>query len=158
MGPLGEDAQRNESEGGALNKKRRKEYANRVNTRRLYMYEREFLQRQEDRMPMARLRRLAKRIWEGEGRKRPLPRIVAGEGLWYLEAWTSYCDYERGRKIILTAKHRKPLVLVHELVHAMGFEEHTHSFVRRYFYLLEKYCGYTREELIINAAWFGIRV
>lgn len=138
--------------------KRRREYKNRVDTRRLYRYEKKFLQRHEAQLPMKEVRALALRIWRGEGRDmRRLPKIITGKKLRYLGRWCSYCDYDNKREIVLVYRHCKALVLVHELVHAMGFFDHDRPFLLRYFHLLEKYCGYKREELIINAAWFGIR-
>lgn len=142
--------------GDAVEKHRR----NAVDTRRLYAMERKFLQRNTPRLGIFELRWLALKVWTYE--KLPaeqFPKIIAGEGIFYLGVWTSYCDTAlRPMKIVLAAHHRKIPVLLHELTHAMGHWNHDCAFVERYFQLLSRYGGYTHEELVINAAWFGIKV
>lgn len=134
-------------------------------TRRVYLYERKFLHRNLPVMKMEALRDLAFHIWLCEGLDiRRVPKVRAGRGIfcpnatsWKGGAFSSYCDFANQMNIVLIPSHRRAPVLIHELTHAMGLFEHDQRFVRRYFSLLEKYCDYKREELIINAAWFGIR-
>ena len=92
--------------------------------------------------PMAFLRRVAKRIWRAVASGRPLPRIVAGRGTWSYDRLASYCE---GRsRIVLARDHRNVLVLLHELVHALGPCLHGPKFIRVYFPLLQRYAGYSR--------------
>lgn len=106
--------------------------------------------------PMAALRRLARRVWRAEAIGRPMPEIVAGDGEIYGGQRTSYClGYSR---IVLARHHRTPLVLLHELTHALGPSTHGRAFVRLYFRLLWRYAGYSRHFLQLLAEARGIRV
>lgn len=106
--------------------------------------------------PMARLRALARRVWRAEAPGRPLPRIRAGRGVSSGGALSSYC--EGYSEIVLARHHRTPLVLLHELTHALGPATHGARFVRRYFGLLWRYAGYSRWFLQQLAESRGVRL
>lgn len=107
----------------------------RLDTRRLYAFEEKFF-RGSKQLPIGKLKLLAARIWKREGIRRPLPPIVAGKGMRYLGRYYSYFD---GKQVVLARSERRAFVLIHELVHAMGFDYHNSSFVERYFELLFRY-------------------
>ena len=128
-------------------------------TRWLYRIEREFLHTTNDyanrTVSMKRLNRLAKRVWENEAPKgRRFPTIEAGKGVYYGDAWLSYCmGYT---EIVLARGQRTILVLLHELTHALGPCVHGPKFVRLYFYLLRKYARFNQDFLQGVAAGRGI--
>ena len=88
--------------------------------------------------PMRVLRALARRIWAAETpRRERCPVVVAGRGLRLGVRLASYCE---GRcRIVLTRNQRDRVTLIHELVHALGFETHGERFQRRYAELLGRY-------------------
>ena len=105
-------------------------------TRRIYRIERTWVYEE---WPMRKLRRLAKKIWEGEGVKWKMPRIVAGRGMRYNGRCTSYCQ-ERDL-IVIARHHRDPKVLIHEIAHAIVGVWHNHDavFEKKMVELLTKY-------------------
>ena len=106
-------------------------------------------------MPMAYLRRLAKRVWDSEAPKgRRFPSIVAGAGLLWQKRFTSYCA--GFTEIVLARHHRTVLVLLHEITHALGPCQHGKAFVKLYFRLLERYGRYDPMLLQGVAAQRGI--
>lgn len=106
----------------------------RNDTRRLYRFEEESL-RAKPILPMATLIKTANRIWEKDGRG-DLPPIVAGRGDFYNGRLYSYYD---GEKIVLARNERRKFVLIHEIVHALGHDNHDAAFVNKYHKLLQKY-------------------
>lgn len=85
---------------------------------------------------MDTLRRLTRRIWKDAGRTDPLPKVIAGRGTLYHGRLYSY--YEDGL-IVLARNQRQSFVLIHELVHALGYDDHDAPFQRRYRDLLRRY-------------------
>lgn len=82
--------------------------------------------------PLSYLKKYAQKIWEGEGNDKPLPEIRFGKGVQNF----SWCD---GETIELAKSQRDILTLVHELVHALGYDHHDNKFIRRELKLIEKY-------------------
>lgn len=98
--------------------------------------------------PMAELRAFAVRVWRAET-TRKIPRIVAGAGdrpdpdaTWY-----SYCNWPERDFIMLARHQRNRSVVLHELVHALGYGTHGRRFVRKYFSLLATYARCDRAKL-----------
>lgn len=106
----------------------------RVDTRRLYRFEEEEL-RGRPILPIANLRALARRIWKKFGKKK-LPPVVAGRGDFYNGRLYSYYD---GDRIVLARNERRKFVLIHEIVHALGHDNHDRRFVEQYCSLLRRY-------------------
>jgi hypothetical protein len=106
-----------------------------ITTRRIYKFEKEYF-RGEPLMPMKTLQALAQKIWEWEGKEEPLPRVVSGKGTKYNGRYYSYFD---GEKIELARSERNKVVLIHEMVHALGYDDHDADFTMKYFELLEQF-------------------
>lgn len=86
-------------------------------------------------LPMATLRRLARRVWKEMGLG-PMPIIVAGEG--FRRPRLSY--YQEGGRIVMARNQRTRVVLLHELAHALGDDvTHGRAFQNRYADLLGRY-------------------
>lgn len=92
------------------------------------------------RLRMATLRRLAQRVWRDARCRGPLPTIVAGRGTPYHGRLYSYC--EDGR-IVLARNERQVYVLLHELTHAIGYDDHDAAFLRQYQRWLRRYAGWS---------------
>lgn len=91
---------------------------------------------------MAKLRRIAMKIWHDlfstSGRDYyPLPNIRAGRGVKYNGYLYSY--YEKYYGIVLARNQRNIVILIHELTHALGYDDHDKAFVNQYFKLLRKF-------------------
>lgn len=115
-------------------------------TRRLYKFEEEWF-RGEPNLPMNRLQDLAYDIWCYAGPHfhnfldktkpaKPIPAVVAGKGTRYNGRYYSYYD---GERVVLARNERKKFVLIHEMVHALGYDDHDEAFVEKYFELLDYY-------------------
>jgi hypothetical protein len=109
-------------------------------------------------VPMPELRRFAERVWRAES-KRAMPRVVAGNGdrpnpdsVWY-----SYCTWPKRDLIVLARHQRNRSVVLHELVHALGFGTHGRGFVRKYFDLLAKYARCNRAQLESHAKTLNVK-
>lgn len=115
----------------------------RQDTRRLYKFEKEWF-RGEPNLPMKVLQELANDIWKEAGytgyylgdKVKPMPAVVAGKGTKYNGRYYSYCD---GKRVELARSERKKFVLIHEMVHALGYDDHDEEFVDKYFELLDYY-------------------
>jgi hypothetical protein len=115
----------------------KKQYKQMVDTRRVYAletdmyYDRrfEYITRQRS---LDYLKRYAQKIWKGEKYKKPLPLIRFGKGLQKY----SWCD---GEILELAPTQRDILTLVHELVHAIGYDDHDKNFAAKELVLLTKY-------------------
>jgi hypothetical protein len=115
----------------------KKQYKQMVDTRRVYQletdmyYDRrfEFITRQRS---LDYLKRYARKIWTGEKYKKELPLIRFGKGMQKY----SWCD---GEILELAPTQRDILTLVHELVHAIGYDDHDKKFAAKELVLLEKY-------------------
>ncbi len=115
-----------------------------ITTRRLYKFEKEYFWG-EPSMPMKVLKELAAKIWESEGKEEPLPRVVSGKGTKYSGRYFSYFD---GDKIELARSERKKFVLIHEMVHALGYDKHDSEFTCKYFELLDQFGICSRRDLL----------
>jgi len=119
----------------------RKQYKRMVNTRRLYKLEetlytnKDFVRVTEQKSLLA-LKRLANKIWREERCKTDMPVIRFGSGTPHNGHKYSWCD---GKTIELAPRQRDVLTLIHELVHAMGYDDHDDAFVARQRSLLKKY-------------------
>ncbi len=120
----------------------KRRYREMVNTRKLYRLETTLYRRrafrgitQQRNLPM--LRRLAKFIWKKERRSlNTIPTIRFGKGTLHCGKRYSWCD---GKTIELAPGQRDILTLIHELVHAMGYDFHDKYFVDRQRKLLIRY-------------------
>lgn len=121
-----------------------------ITTRRIYKFESDYFRGQPT-LPMGELSELAKKVWRRESgsdkppRKYGFPNVVAGPGTKYNGRYYSYFD---GEKIQLARNERKKFVLIHEMVHALGYDEHDRKFMQKYFELLVAYKVCTRRELL----------
>ncbi len=123
----------------------KKQYKQMIDTRRVYALETDmYYDRRFDYITRQRslhfLVKYAKKIWEGEKCKKPLPLIRFGKGL----QGYSWCD----GKILELSKHQQDIVtLIHELVHALGYDDHDKKFAKKELMLLGKYTPVKLEEL-----------
>lgn len=132
-----------------------------LDTRRLYKFEKEWF-RGEPNLPMKALQELAYDIWKEAGytgyyhgdKVRPMPTVVAGKGTKYNGRYYSYCD---GERVELARNERKKFVLIHEMVHALGYGDHDEAFVDKYFELLDHYKVCDRRTLLQVGIEYGIR-
>jgi hypothetical protein len=119
----------------------KKQYKDMVDTRRLYKLENDlygnrrysFLVRQRSEKFIVEL---AKIIWKGERKNKKMPIVRFGKGTPHMNLMYSWCD---GTTIELAPTQRDVLTLIHELVHALGYDYHDENFVCRYRKLLLKY-------------------
>ena len=115
----------------------KKQYKQMIDTRRVYGLETdmyydkrfEFITRQRS---LEYLRRCARKIWRAEGYKKEMPLIRFGKGMQKY----SWCD---GEILELAPTQRDILTLVHELVHAIGYDDHDKNFAAKELVLLAKY-------------------
>lgn len=114
-----------------------------ADTRRLYSFE---VARLRD-PSLNKLRRIdalrafAESVWLSEKPRNcsRMPQIVAGKGFYQSGRYLSYCE---GRWRIVLARHeRNRLVLLHELVHSLGYGTHGVRFRRRYLSILKRFGG-----------------
>lgn len=115
----------------------------RNDTRKLYRFEGERFRGQPLRT-IKELRRLGRKIWSTCG-KGQIPPIVAGRGDLYNGRLYSYYD---GLRIVLARNERRKYVLIHEMVHALGHDDHDAKFVKKYQNLLKRYNSDVREDAI----------
>lgn len=121
----------------------------RWNTRRLYKFESEFFRGNFLNRPrsIVVLRLLAAKIWRAHSiRGQVMPRIVCGRGVLYNGSLYSY--YQEDDKIVLARNQRTIPILLHELVHALGYDDHDRMFVDAYFRLLREYASLTWWEVM----------
>lgn len=115
----------------------KKQYRQMVDTRRVYKletdmyFDRRFAYITKQRS-LDYLTRYAKKIWKAEKIKKELPLIRFGKGLQKF----SWCD---GEILELAPSQRDILTLIHELVHAIGYDDHDKKFAAKEMILLEKY-------------------
>lgn len=132
-----------------------------LDTRRLYKFEKEWF-RGEPNLPMKVLQELAHDIWKEAGhtgyylgdKVKPMPAVVAGKGTKYNGRYYSYCD---GKRVELARNERKKFVLIHEMVHALGYDDHDEDFVDKYFELLDHYKVCDRRTLLTIGINYGLR-
>jgi hypothetical protein len=115
----------------------KKRYKRMVDTRRVYGLETDmyfdkrfqFITRQRS---LDYLKRLARKIWNEEKCTKSLPTIRFGKGYQRY----SWCD---GETVELVKSQQDILTLVHELVHAIGYNDHDKNFAAKELILLAKY-------------------
>lgn len=135
-----------------------KQYREMVNTRRLYKFEGDFFNLPAYKyitvqLSLTTLRNIAKVIWheESDG-KFLIPDIRFGKGLYHgtargIKYYYSWCDRQT---IELAPTQRDILTLLHEMVHALGYDYHDSKFVETYITLLHKYGGIPKKPLIMG--------
>lgn len=128
-----------------------------LDTRRLYKFEKEWF-RGEPNLPINKLQDLAYDIWCYTGpypfyKAKPLPAVVAGNGTKYNGRYYSYYD---GERVVLARNERKKFVLIHEMVHALGYDDHDEEFVDKYFELLDYYNVCDRRTLTQIGVEYGL--
>lgn len=106
-----------------------------VDTKRLYSFEANYFYGTEATriMTMPEIKALAEKIWNKYGKGKPMPRVSAGPGTNF---GGRYYSYSQGGYIQLSRNERNKLVLIHELIHEMGYDEHDSRFVRIYLSML----------------------
>ena len=115
----------------------KKQHRRMVDTRRVYQletdmyYDRRFAYITKQRS-LDYLVRYAKKIWKAEKIRKEMPLIRFGKGLQKY----SWCD---GEILELAPTQRDILTLVHELVHAIGYDDHDKNFAAKELVLLAKY-------------------
>jgi hypothetical protein len=121
-------------------------YKKGVNTRRLYAFEANYFWGTEATrlMPMADLKTLAAKIWKKYGRG-DMPVISAGPGTPH---GNKLYSYSQGGYIQLARSQRNKLVLIHELIHELGYDEHDAGFVKLYLQMLVDVLKLNRKELL----------
>jgi len=130
-------------------------HARGVDTRRLYKFEADYFwgTAASKVLSMSTLRALASKIWKKYGKGKPEPKIVAGKGTKHGGAWFSY---SQGDYIQLSRNQRNFLVLIHELIHSMGYDEHDVKFVEIYLKLLIEYLKLDPKKLLTAAQEYRI--
>jgi len=128
-------------------------------TRRVYLFEKSLHGWEStSEMSMGALRRLAERVWAKESLTYlPCPAIVAGAGIRSGGVLVSYFHWYSWR-IVLTRDARVPVVVLHELTHALGYLEHGPAFMKTYMRLLATYGRCDPTLLALNAGVMGVRV
>ena len=115
-----------------------------VITRRVYDWESEYLIPISKFVDSSELRKLLKRVAKDYNVKEPRLRFPKNGN-------HSYC---LGDKIAIVKKHKKKLILLHEMAHYIqGDRGHDHgpAFVRRYIELLKRYLGWDADLLMYQA-------
>ena len=135
-----------------------KQYREMVNTRRLYKFEGDFFNLPAYKylsvqLSLTTIRNIAKLIWHEESDGRFLiPEVRFGKGLYHGTArgkkyYYSWCDRQT---IELAPTQRDLMTLIHEMIHALGYDYHDSRFVERYINLLHKYGGIPKKPLIMG--------
>lgn len=126
-----------------------------VKTRHLYNFEQAHFRgtRFVKSIPMKNLRKMTKRIWNAFGKNKELPKIIASKGTLY---GGRYLSYNQFNDIHLIRNQRNVITLVHEITHALGFDDHNKRFVDMEFNILEQIFGAHRGELELTAELFGV--
>lgn len=90
-------------------------------------------------LPVNELRIWANKVCKKEYPDKPLPHIVAGKGVRYMN---EYMSFFQGDLIVLSRHQRNKLVLLHEICHYLGSSrelDHGPTFQNRYARLLFEY-------------------
>jgi Zn-dependent peptidase ImmA (M78 family) len=96
---------------------------------------------------MRELQRLGLIVWLSHQGMLPMPKIIAHRGIRYLGKRFSYYD-PNTHTIALARNQRNTLTLMHELVHAMGCENHDSEFVDLYANLLKSFTKIDSDKLL----------
>lgn len=136
-----------------------------VETRRLYQFEQVFMR--PECAPLssikprsqAYLQRFARKVWAKHGRKGiRVPVVKLRQDLDH--SWCvgfSLIELSISGKARGGFKHNTIEVLLHELVHAIGYRTHGRGFVRKYVELLVEYAGFDEGELRLALSLFNIK-
>ncbi len=110
-------------------------YKKGVDTRRLYSFEANYFWGTEASKvrPMSELKAIAEHVWAKYGKGKPMPKIAAGPGTPH---GNKLFSYSQDGYIQLSRNQRNKLVLVHELVHELGYGEHDTGFIKVYLVIL----------------------
>ncbi len=146
--------------------KMQKQYREMVNTRRLYKFEGDFFHLPAYRyltiqINLSTAKNIAKLIWYQESDGRFLiPEIRYGKGLYHGTArgekyYYSWCNRET---IELAPTQRDIMTLIHEMVHALGYDYHDTRFVGKYIELLHKYGGVQKKPLVTGMMEYKVAV
>lgn len=131
----------------------KRQYKQMIETRRLYAFEVMFdCSRFANRERSERyLRALCAKVWAKHGRRNVRTPDVAIDH-------TIDTSFNRGFREIKLAKHQSCVaVLLHEIVHALGYRTHNRDFVRRYIQLLVEYGKCDECELVLAMSSLGIK-
>ena len=120
-------------------------------TRNIYKFEQKAFKFHEfgDMRSINELRKIAKKIWNHSNRRKNRElEIVCGKGSKYNGRYLSYCqELSRSKTRIVLARNQRDIVtLIHEIVHAQGYDNHCKRFVKKVLFYLE-FMGYDKSEL-----------
>jgi hypothetical protein len=145
--------------------KRDKSIRQMVETRKLYHFEHVFMRprvapaaslkpRSED-----YLQALADQVWARHGRRgMATPKVRLRDDIdWSWCVGYSLIELSTSGKARNNCLHNTVDVLLHELVHAIGYRTHGRSFVRKYIELLVEFAGYEEGELQLALSLFKIK-
>ena len=130
-----------------------------VETRRLYQFEQIHMRDRVHRRSGAWLQRLAAKVWAKHGRKNsrvPTVRLRDDIDMSWCIGFT-LIELSTSGKARGGFKHDTVEVLLHELVHAIGYRTHGRGFVRKYIELLVEYAGFDEGELRLAFGLFNIK-
>ena len=102
------------------------------------------------------LRRTLRRVWNDYGNVRPVPRLDFGPGTPAGNTVASFCDWGDNRRIELVEGERTLAVLIHEVVHALGYGTHGKRFVNKYIEILSRYAKCDEGALRLGAKLFKV--
>lgn len=127
----------------------KRRYKEMINTRRLYklegsLYGRPEFNKMTRQISLSALKKIALHIWNTERFDQNFPCIQFGRGVPHNNEQFSWCD---GETIELASKQRDVMTLIHELVHAIGYDYHDTKFVKENLRLLKKYSTLNAELL-----------
>lgn len=94
------------------------------------------------------LRYIANKIWKHRNKRKHQDLvIVCGQGVLQNGRYLSYYQHTgKHHKVVLARNQRDIVTLVHEIVHAQGYDDHDDRFVKKVLFYLE-YLGYNKSEL-----------
>jgi hypothetical protein len=130
-------------------------YKKGVDTRRLYKFEANYFWGTEASrvLPMGELKALAEQIWAKYGKGKPMPKIAAGPGTPH---GNKLFSYSQGGYIQLARSQRNKLVLIHELIHELGYDDHDAGFINFYLPMLIDVLKLDKEELLAAARQYKL--
>lgn len=96
------------------------------------------------------------RVWEDQA-----PELLPPVMVQHTRAYARICTamyHPVGHKIAIHPKHRTKAVILHELVHAVGYGEHDNGFIEQLMLWMNLYANVEVEKMAIGAAFVGMRV
>lgn len=130
-----------------------------VETRRLYQFEQVYMRDRVRRRSEAYLQRFARKVWAKHGRKGarvPVVKLRPDIDMSWCIGF-SLIELSVSGKTRGGFQHNTVEVLLHELVHAIGYRTHGRGFVRKYIELLVEYAGFDEGELRLALGLFKIK-